>query len=60
MNKRNSILDKVKMICVKLDKIFIIIPYTYSKIEIRMRNLMINNRNVLDGIQHFMNFFLIN
>lgn len=60
LNKKNSILDKAKMVCLKLDKIFLILPYTSSKIEIRMRNIMINNRNLLDGISHFMNFYLVN
>jgi len=54
MNKRDNILDKAKLVCVKLDKVFLIIPYTISKIETRMRNLMINNRDILDGISHFM------
>lgn len=60
LNKKNLILDKAKMICIKLDKIFLILPYTVSKIELRMRNIMINNRDLLDGISHFMNFYLIN
>ena len=60
LNKKNCILDKAKLICVKLDKVFLIFPYTISKIELRMRNLIINNRSILDGISHFMNFFLIN
>ena len=60
MNKANQILSKAKLVCVKLDKIFLIIPYTYSKIELRMRNLMTNNRDTLDAISHFMNFYLVN
>ena len=60
LNMQQSILEKAKIVCLKLDKIFILIPYTVSKIEIRMRNIMINNRSLLDGISHFMNFYLIN
>ena len=60
MNKKNYILDKAKLVCVKLDKMFIILPYTISKIELRMRNILINNRSSLDGISHFLNFYLIN
>ena len=60
MNKKNYILDKAKMVCLKLDKIFLIIPYTVSRIEIRMRNILINNRETLDAISHFMNFYLVN
>ena len=48
------------MAVIKLDKVFIVIPYTVSKIELRMRNILINHRPVLDGISHFMNFYLIN
>lgn len=60
LNKKNNILDKAKMICLKLDKIFVIIPFTFSKIELRMRNVIINNRPILDAISHLMNFYLIN
>lgn len=60
LNMVDQILEKAKVVVIKLDKIFIIIPYTVSKIELRMRNLLINNRTVLDGISHFMNFYLIN
>ena len=35
LNKKNLILDKAKMICLKLDKVFLIFPYTISKIELR-------------------------
>ena len=60
LNKNDMLLEKAKLVCIKLDKIFLIVPYTISKIEQRMRNVMINNRNILDGISHFMNFYLIN
>lgn len=60
MNKQNNILDKAKLVCIKLDKVFVIIPYTFSKIELRMRNVLVNHRHLLDGISHFMNFYLIN
>lgn len=60
LNMFDQILEKAKVVVVKLDKVFIIIPYTVSKIELRMRNILINNRSVLDGISHFMNFYLIN
>ena len=60
MNKKESLLEKAKIVCVKLDKIFLIVPYTISKIEIRMRNLIINNRDILEGISHFMQFYIVN
>ena len=53
-------MDKAKMVCLKLDKMFIIIPYTYSKIEIRMRNILLNNRQTLNAISHFMSFYMVN
>ena len=60
LNKKDMLLDKAKMICLRLDKIFLIVPYTVSKIEIRMRNILVNNRQLLDGISHFMSFYLVN
>jgi hypothetical protein len=60
LNKRGSILNKAKLVCIKLDKVFVVIPYTYSKIELRMRNILTNHREMLDSISHFMNFYLIN
>ena len=53
-------MEKAKVVVIKLDKVFIVIPYSVSKIELRMRNLLINNRTILDGVSHFMNFYLIN
>ena len=60
LNMFDQILEKAKVVVIKLDKVFIVIPYTVSKIELRMRNILINNRTVLAGISHFMNFYLIN
>lgn len=60
LNKKELLLEKAKIACVKLDKVFLIIPYTVSKIELRMRNILMNNKKILDGISHFMNFYLIN
>ena len=60
LNKKDMLLEKAKIVCLKLDRIFLIIPYTLSKIELRMRNILINNRRVLDGIAHFMAFHLVN
>ena len=59
LNKKGMLLDKAKVICLKLDKIFMILPFTISKIEIRMRNIILSNKQILDGISHFMNFYLV-
>lgn len=56
----DQILEKAKVIVIKLDKVFIVLPFTVSKIELRMRNVIINNRHILEGISHFMNFYIIN
>ena len=56
----DQILEKAKVIVIKLDKVFIVLPFTVSKIELRMRNIIINNRHILEGISHFMNFYIIN
>lgn len=60
LNKSNQILNKAKLVCIKLDKMFVLVPYTYSKIELRMRNMLMNNRLLLDQISHFTHFFLVN
>jgi len=60
MTRQDSLLDRVRLFILKLDKIFILVPFSVSKIEIRMRNIIANHRHILDGISHFMNFYLIN
>jgi hypothetical protein len=59
LNKKGMLLDKAKVVCIKLDKIFMIVPFTISKIEIRMRNIVASNKSILDGIAHFMSFYLV-
>lgn len=60
INKKEILLEKAKVVVVKLDKIFLVFPFTISKIELRMRNTLFNNRKIMDGISHFMNFYLLN
>jgi hypothetical protein len=60
LNNKGMLLDKAKVLCIKLDKIFMIIPFTISKIELRMRNIVCNNRQILEGISHFMTFYMVN
>jgi len=52
-------MEKAKMSIIKLDKVFLVFPYTLSKIESRMRSILINQKQVLDGIAHFVNFYLV-
>ena len=58
LNKNYIMLDKSKMLIMKLDKIFIIVPFTITKIEIRMRNVIINMRPKFEAISRFATIFL--
>jgi hypothetical protein len=60
LNKKEMLLEKAKMVVLKLDKVFLVFPYTTAKIELRLRNILLNHKKLLDGIAHFMNFFLEN
>jgi len=53
MNRRDVLMDKTKLVIVKLDKLFVVIPMAMTKIEIKMRNLMINQKSRLQGISTF-------
>ena len=46
-------LDKSKVVIIRLHKLYMIIPFTVSKIEVRIRNIMINVRPKLSGIANF-------
>lgn len=50
LNKTDIMLDKSKMLIMKLDKTFVIVPFTMTKIEIRMRNVIINMRPKFEAI----------
>ena len=39
LNKADIMLDKSKMIIMKLESIYVVIPFTIAKIEVRMRNM---------------------
>lgn len=58
LNKTDIMLDKSKMLIMKLDKTFVIVPFTMTKIEIRMRNVIINMRPKFEAIQRFTQVFL--
>lgn len=42
LNKRQNLLDKAKLIVMRIDNIIIMIPYTQSRIETRARSIVIN------------------
>jgi hypothetical protein len=58
LNKNDIMLDKSKMLIMKLEKIFIIVPFTITKLEIRMRNVIINMRPKFEAISRFTTIFL--
>lgn len=60
LNKHQSMLERAKMVILRLDKIILAVPYTISRIEVRARSALVNQRSVLDGIAHFLQFYLIN
>mmetsp|Transcript_43105 Transcript_43105/g.57024 ORF Transcript_43105/g.57024 Transcript_43105/m.57024 type:complete len:83 (+) Transcript_43105:696-944(+) len=58
LNKEDIMLDKSKMLILKLEKIFIIVPFTIAKIEVRMRNMIINMRPKFEAISRFTQVYL--
>ena len=58
LNKADIMLDKSKMLILKLENIFIIVPFTIAKIEVRMRNMIINMRPKFEAISRFTQIYL--
>jgi len=52
------LVDKSKLVIVRLHKLYVVIPFTITKIEIRVRNVLINIRPKLAGIAAFVQFYL--
>jgi hypothetical protein len=50
--------DKSKLVILKLGKLYIVIPFTMAKIEVRVRNVMINQRHKMQGISLFLELCL--
>lgn len=46
------------MVILKLGKLYIVIPFTMAKIEVRVRNVMINQRHKMEGISTFVELYL--
>jgi hypothetical protein len=55
-----NIVDKSKLIVIRVDKLFLVIPLTMTKIEVKLRNVLINEKPKLDGLARFMHFYLQN
>ena len=51
-------MDKSKLLVLKVDKLFLVIPLTLTKVETRLRNVLINGKPKFDGLSRFMQFYL--
>jgi hypothetical protein len=58
LNKNDILLDKSKLVILRLRKLYIVIPFSMAKIEVRTRNVMINQRKKMEGIERFAEFYL--
>ncbi len=58
LSKADILLDKSKMLILKLENIFVIVPFTLAKIEVRMRNMIINMRPKFEAISRFTKIYL--
>ena len=58
LNKEGILIDKSKLVIVKLDKLFVILPITITKVEVRMRNVILNQRQKMESISKFIAFYL--
>jgi hypothetical protein len=53
-----TIVDKSKLVIIKLKKLYVVLPFSMAKIEVRVRNVMINQRRQMEGIERFIDFYL--
>lgn len=58
LNKNDIMLDKSKLVILRLRQLYVVLPFTMAKIEVRVRNLMINQRKKMEGIERFVEFYL--
>jgi len=58
LNKEGILIDKSKIVIVQLGLLSLILPFTITKIEVRMRNVLINQRNKMESISRFLQFYL--
>jgi len=58
LNREDIMLDKSKILILKLEKIYVIVPFTLAKIEVRMRNMIINMRPKFEAISRFTQVYL--
>ena len=58
INKTDIMLEKSKLVVIKIDKLFIAMPVTLTKVETKLRNVFINEKPKMDGLAKFMQFYL--
>jgi hypothetical protein len=46
------------MVILKVDKLYVVIPMTITKVETKLRNVFINEKPKFDGLARFMSFYL--
>lgn len=52
------LVEKTKLVVLRLMRLYIMIPFTLAKIEVRVRNVMLNQRQKMEGIARFAEFYL--
>ena len=60
INKTDVMLEKSKVLILKLDSMYIVIPMAVTKIEVKTRNVLLNQKDKFDGLAAFMKFYLQN
>ena len=58
LNKTDIMLEKSKILILKLENIQVLVPFTLAKVEIRMRNVIINMRPKFEAISKFTAIYL--
>ena len=56
--KLKFLVDKSKLVILRLRQLYVVLPFTMAKIEVRVRNLLINQRKKMEGIERFVEFYL--
>lgn len=57
MNKTGVMLGKTKLFIVRIDGVYFVLPIEITKIEIRLRNVLINSRTMMEVIAEFAMFY---
>ncbi len=58
LNREDILLDKSKLLLLRLENIFVVVPFTITKIEVRMRNMIINMRPKFEAISRFTQIYI--